>query len=101
MKSMKGGSRRRSRLEIHIDILDAALNGEEKFTRIMYAAKLSSQSTRRSLKNLVEAGYIDEVQHDEIRKTKRTYSITAKGVRALRYFEGAEKLLDIDGVMLH
>ena len=100
MKTMMGGSRRRSRLEIYIDILNAVLNGEEKFTRIMYAVKLSSQSTRRSLNNLVEEGYIDAVPHVQSRKTKRTYTITAKGVRALRYFEGAEKLLDIDRVML-
>ena len=90
------GSKRRSKLEIYIDILNAVLNGERKTTRIMYAANLSSESVRRSLEGLVKEGYLESSSYDANKRTKRTYSITPKGVRALRYFKGAEILVDVD-----
>jgi predicted transcriptional regulator len=92
---MKSGSRRRSRLEIYLDILNAVLNGESKTTRIMYAANLSSKSARRFLKKLVNEDYLSVTKNDKRRRTKKIYTITSKGVRILTYFQRAEKLLDI------
>jgi len=34
-------------------------------------------------------------RNNDSRRTKRTYNITAKGISVLKYFKGAEKLLDI------
>ena len=92
---MDSVSKRRSRLEIQIDTLNAVHNGERKATRIMYAANLSWNSAKRVLEKLVDEGYLDVTKNDERKRTKRTYNITEKGIRVLNYFKGAPRILDI------
>ena len=92
---MKSGSQRRSRLEIYINVLENVRNGESKATRIMYDANLSWHSAKRTLGKLVDEGYLNVTENNDSRRTKRTYNITAKGISVLKYFKGAEKLLDI------
>jgi len=84
-------SRRRSRLEIMLDILAAVRGGEDKPTRIMHAINLSWNPTQRILSNLVKQGFL-EVRTASGRSNKR-YAITDKGVNTLDYFEKAQEIL--------
>ena len=84
-------SRRRSRLEIMLDILSAIRDGKEKPTKIMYAANLSWKPTQKVLSNLMEQGLV-EMRMASGRARKR-YTITEKGVNVLDYFEKANEVL--------
>ena len=44
---------RRSRIEIHMDILRAVSEGREKPTHIMYRANLSWSKLKNSIENLI------------------------------------------------
>ncbi len=91
-------SPRRSRLEIRLKILGAVREGEDKPTRIMYAANLSWKPTQRILKQLIEQELVKEIRIDENVKSRRRYEITDKGVAVIEYFEKAKKLLPIDEI---
>jgi predicted transcriptional regulator len=84
-------SRRRSRLEIMLDILAAIKGGMDKPTRIMYASNMSWKPTQRVLSGLMEQGLI------EMRITpglsRKRYMITEKGVNVLDLFEKANEVL--------
>lgn len=93
-------SPRRSRLEIRLKILGAVREGEDKPTRIMYAANLSWKPTQRILKQLTEQELVREIRNDENVKSRRRYEITEKGVAVLEYFDKAKKLLPIDEISI-
>ncbi len=84
-------SRRRSRLEITLNILSIVREGKDKPTNITYAANLSWKSTQRILSNLVVQGLI------EMRITsglsKKRYVITEKGVNVLDYYKKANEIM--------
>jgi predicted transcriptional regulator len=84
-------SRRRSRLEITLNILSIVRKGKDKPTNITYAANLSWKSTQRILSNLVVQGLI------EMRITsglsKKRYMITEKGVNVLDYYKKANEIM--------
>lgn len=87
---------RRSRLEIMLDVLSAVRKGEEKPTRIMYAANLSWTPTQRILTSLVQQGLLSERANTVGGRSKCRYKITEKGVRTLDYFEELKNVLDIE-----
>jgi predicted transcriptional regulator len=91
-------SKRRTRLEIRLRILEAVRNGVEKPTRIMYAANLSWKPTQRTLSHLIEQGLVVEVRNPESAKSRRRYKITDKGIAVLDYFDEAKELLTIEEV---
>jgi predicted transcriptional regulator len=91
-------SQRRSKLEIRLNMLAAIRDGEEKPTRIMYAANLSWKPTQRVLAQLVEQELVREIRGAEGVKSRRRYEITEKGVAVLNYFDKAKELLPLDEI---
>ena len=92
-------SSRRSRLEIVLSILSVIRAGNDKPTRIMYAANMSWRPSQRMLSNMIEQGLV------EVRTTsgisKKQYLITEKGVDVLDYFEKADEILPKDVYSVH
>ena len=75
-----------------IDVLTVIAEGENKPTRIMYAANLSYISLKRNLALLVRKGYVDE---EQISERTVQYSITPKGHDVLRYYDRIESMVQI------
>jgi len=88
-------SKRRSMLDIVLDVLSVVRDGVDKPTRIMYAANLSWRPTQRILKMMVERGLLKVVETEGDGRTKRRYLITERGLNVLEYFERAKELLDL------
>ncbi|UCD45567.1 MAG: winged helix DNA-binding protein [Candidatus Bathyarchaeota archaeon] len=91
-------SQRRSKLEIRLKILAAIRDGQDKPTRIMYAANLSWKPTQRILAQLIEQELVSEHRNTESAKSRRRYQITDKGITVIEYFEKAKELLPIEEV---
>jgi len=91
-------SKRRSKLEIILDILSAVMDGVDKPTRIMFAAKMSYRSTQRVLSRLVEQGFLEVRMNTKSRQSKKRYVITEKGANVLDYFEKAKEILPLEWV---
>jgi len=88
-------SKRRSMLDIVLDVLSVVRDGVDKPTRIMYAANLSWRPTQRILKMMVERGLLKVVETEGDGRTKRRYLITERGLNILEYFERAKELLNL------
>lgn len=89
-------TRRRSKLEIYLDVLGVIRNGTKKPTRIMYEANISWKPLQRILESLVSQGFLREVDARDGRdkRTSTFYEITQKGDNVIEYFNGAKHLLD-------
>jgi predicted transcriptional regulator len=84
-------SLKRSRLELHLDILKAIKKGTSKPTRIMYRTNLSWKPLMKILNSLVDQDLI-------IRNGKNghvTHKITGKGKNVLEYFSMAMESIEI------
>jgi predicted transcriptional regulator len=93
-------TRRRSKLEIYLDVLWTIKNGTSKPTRIMYGANLSWKPLQRILESMMEQGLIREVDLEN-RRDKRTtvcYEITQKGQNVIQYFNRAKDLIQLEEV---
>ena len=90
-KDAKNGvtSKRRSRLYIIAEILDAAINGAVK-TRIMYRVSVNFVQFNEYVKCLLEAKLINTTRH----KKRTVYKTTGKGKLLLHRFKEAEKMLN-------
>lgn len=88
--------RRRSRLDLVLNVLSAVRDGVDKPTRIMYASNLSWRPTQRILHSLVQQGLLREIEDTESRRTKKRYKITEKGLNVVRYFDNAKELLTLE-----
>ena len=89
---------RRSKLEIHLDVLNTIRNGVKKPTRIMYGANLSWKPLQRVLDSLINQDLVMEVDPVDP-KDKRTsvcYDLTQKGETVLGYFNKASALLELE-----
>ena len=89
---------RRSRLEVHLDVLYTIRNGVKKPTRIMYGANLSWKPLQRVLGSLIHQDLVMEVDPVDP-KDKRTsvcYGLTKKGENVLSYFNKASALLELE-----
>ena len=93
-------TRRRSKLEIYLDVLWIIKNGTRKPTRIMYGANLSWKPLQRILSSMVSQGLIREVdaRGGRDRRTNKTYEITQKGENVVKYFNRAKDLLELEEV---
>jgi len=83
--------RKRSRLEIYLDILNAIKKGIDKPTRIMYNINLSWNPFQKILESMVSQGLIARTEE----KKRKHYVITEKGRNVLRYFNKANELIII------
>ena len=91
---------RRSRLEVHLDVLYTIRNGVKKPTRIMYGANLSWKPLQRVLDSLIRQDLVIEIDPIDP-KDKRTsvcYDLTKKGENVLGYFNKASALLELETV---
>jgi predicted transcriptional regulator len=90
--------RRRSKLEVYLDVLWTIKNGTRKPTRIMYDSNLSWKPLQRTLSSLMRQALIEEYEPLNLRdkRTSACYKLTQKGENVLMYFKKAEDLLEIE-----
>ena len=93
-------TRRRSMLEIYLDVLSAIRERTNKPTRIMYSANLSWISLQKVLTSLVSQGLVIEIESDyrKDKRTTKTYELTQKGENVLIYFRNAKELLSLEEI---
>ena len=91
-------TRRRSKLEIYLDVLCTIKDGTAKPTRIMYGSNLSWKPLQRILQSMKEQGLISEIDATDSRdkRTSATYEITQKGENVVKYFSRARELLEFE-----
>ncbi len=82
-------TQKRSRLQIHLDVLKVINNGVQKPTHIMYKCNLSWIPLKEVLESLMAQ---DLIERREL-KQRKIYEITEKGRNVLRYFEKAKELI--------
>jgi len=77
---------RRSKLELHIDVLKAlACHGRLKLTHVMYKAGVNFGVLKQCLNLLIQHNLVEEhTLHKKRHKTKVVYAITEKGLTALK-----------------
>jgi len=77
---------RRSKLEIHIDVLKAlACHGRLKLTHVMYKSGVNCGVLKQCLNLLIQHNLVEErTLHKKGKKTSVVYAITEKGLIALR-----------------
>lgn len=86
-------ARKRSRLEIYLDILEIVKSGVNKPTNIMYKCNLSWIPMQDILASLTERELIEIVEKGK----KRTYKITERGRELLTYLENVLDMLVTTG----
>ncbi len=88
---------RRSKFEIHVDILSQIKSGVCKPTRIMYSANLSWRPLCLILESLENQDMIELMDSEgRDKRSKALYRITEKGENVLRYFDKAKSLLEVE-----
>ncbi len=98
--------KRRSKLEVCLDILAAINNGETKPTRIMSATNMSWKQLHQEFEQLIESELImvtdatsEKVGRRDDKRSKFRYHLTPKGTNVLRYLKkqasGLEELMEV------
>ncbi|NIR14557.1 MAG: hypothetical protein GWN86_11700 [Desulfobacterales bacterium] len=84
---------RRSKLEMHIDVLKVlAQKGPLKLTHIMYKANVNCSVLKEFLDFLIDQNLVEERDLGE----KRTvYAIKDRGLRVLKYFREVRALIPL------
>lgn len=85
-------ARKRSKLEIYLDILRTIKRGVNKPTRIMYRTNLSWKPLQTILESMANQELIRPIEVNKRRK----YAITQKGENALGYFEEMMRLIKFE-----
>ena len=86
---------RRSRLELHADILAAIQGGVNKPTRIMYSTGLAWMSLTQLLQSLEDQGMVEvSFSSDSDKNGRKTFRVTEKGARFLAYFNKVKDLME-------
>jgi len=85
-------TRKRSKLEIYLDILRAIRRGVSKPTRIMYRTNLSWIPLQKIFESMVSQDLLREIEE----KKRKEYTITEKGKNVLRYFDQMMDLMKIE-----
>ncbi len=76
-------------------VLGAIRDGVDKPTRIMYTANMSWNSTQKVFEDLLEQDLIFVTEEPGLKRAKKRYHITEKGLNVLQYFEGAKSLIQV------
>ena len=79
--------RRRSRLEIYLEVLRQVKNGTRKPTHIMYATNMSYRPLREILTSMVSDGFIREIEEKRDKRTTSYYEIAQRGLNVLSYLD--------------
>ncbi len=85
-------TRKRSKLEIYLDILRAIRRGVSKPTRIMYRTNLSWIPLQKIFESMVSQDLLREIEENK----RKEYTITEKGKNVLRYFDQMMDLMKIE-----
>jgi predicted transcriptional regulator len=85
-------TRKRSKLEIYLEILRTINEGENKPTRIMYRTNLSWIPLQQIFESMVAQELIKETALS----IRKEYAITEKGKSVLHYFNGMTRLIQIE-----
>jgi len=85
-------TKKRSRLQIYLEVLKAIRKGVYKPTNIMYKCNLSWIPLMEILNSLLKQGLIRR----RVQSKRKIYEITEKGLNVLRYFEKAEEMITIE-----
>ena len=88
--------KRRSRLEIVLNVLSVVADGRDKPTHIMYANNMSWNSTQDVLSKLVELGLLEVKYKQGRRRSTRRYVITEKGINVIDYYDKAGEIMPIE-----
>jgi predicted transcriptional regulator len=84
---------RRSKLEMHVDILKVlAHRGPLKLTHVMYKANVNCKVLKEYLDFLTKQGLVEE---KIIRRERIVYAITQRGVTVLKRFRELKDVLPI------
>ncbi len=89
---------RRSRLEMHVDVLRVlARHGPLKLTHIMYKANVNCSALKQYLDFLIQHNLVDEqtLRYKKRHKTRVVYAITERGKTLLKYFKELNNALQI------
>ena len=88
---------RRSKLEMHVDILKVlARHGPLKLTHIMYKANVNCSVLRQYLDFLMQQNLVEEqTLHQKRHKIRVVYAITERGLTILKHFRELNKALPI------
>jgi len=92
---MSNETKRRSKLDIMIKVLSTIWGGENKPTKIMYAANMSWNLTQKVFEDLLQQGLLSIIEMPGAKRSIKRYKLTEKGQKVLEYFEGAKTLLNI------
>ena len=82
-------TKKRTTIEIYLDVLRTVKIGVNKPTNIMYKCNMAWRPFKQILDSLVDNGLL-EIRW---RGKRRTYHLTEKGNEVLRRFEAAQSLL--------
>ena len=88
--------KKRSKLEIYLEILRMINEGEKKPTRIMYRTNISWFRCCQFLKSMVSQNLIKEASQNK----RKEYAITEKGQKVLKYEERMTKLIKVENETL-
>ena len=90
--------KRRSKMEIHVEVLKEIKEGATKPTRLMHRGNLSWASLQTALKRLHAQGFIDEidVSRSSDKRSSKEYQITGKGNNVLQYYNIVRDLIKVD-----
>lgn len=93
-------TRRRSKLEIYLDVLRTIKGGTTKPTRIMYGANLSWKPLQRILRSMIGQELVEEIDVSDSRdrRTSTRFEITQRGESVIRYFDRARGLIELEEV---
>ena len=85
---------RRSKLELHLDILKALARhrGPLKLTHVMYKANVNCDTLKQYLDFLIQHNLVEE---QTLHKKRVVYTITERGLTVLKYFREVNKALTI------
>jgi len=83
--------RKRSKMELYLEVLRVISRGVNKPTNIMYKCNLSWANSREILNSLLEQNLITVIENNN----RRIYKITERGREILEYFDKAPDLLMI------
>ena len=88
-------NRRRSRLDICINLLRAVRAGVRKPTRIMNSINISWNSLQKTLDSMLSAGFIKKIETKRNKRSTKHYEITQKGSNVLHYLDKETDLLKL------
>jgi predicted transcriptional regulator len=93
--------KKRSKLEITLQVLHSIYRGTGKTTHIMYDAGVSWVHLKRILDSMISQGLVEEIEASSLKRrgdgrTSVIYQITEKGVNVLSYFKKAKEFQLVD-----